>query len=75
MHLLTDKVVYIILTVNDLQRLLSKIFFHGSFFFFFSPKFLQHFWNDFSEFRNFFGILRGTGDEEAEYKESVIPMS
>lgn len=32
LHLLTDKVVYIILTVNDLQRLLSKIFFHESFF-------------------------------------------
>lgn len=31
LHLLTDKVVYIILTVNDLQRLLSKIFFHESF--------------------------------------------
>jgi len=32
LHLLTDKVVYIILAVNDLQRLLSKIFFHESFF-------------------------------------------
>lgn len=33
LHLLTDKVVCIIFAANDLQRLLSKIFFHGSFFF------------------------------------------
>lgn len=76
LHLLTDKVVYIIFAANDLQRLLSKIFFHGSFFFFFSfPNFFNIFGTAYESLGIFLGILRGIGDGEAEYQESVIPTN